>query len=107
MAEICRKTGISQATFYNRKKKYGGQAKALRPGRRRELVDTVRKTWQVSIPCACDVLKAERSSYHYKSRRGDQADLKKRIKEIAETRVRYGYRRIHVLLVREGRRVNV
>jgi putative transposase len=60
----------------------------------------------VSIRRACDVLKAERSSYHYKSRRGDQADLKKRIKEIAEARVRYGYRRIHVLLVREGWRVN-
>jgi putative transposase len=56
----------------------------------------------VSIRRACDVLKAERSSYHYKSRRGDQANLKKRIKEIAEARVRYGYRRIHVLLVREG-----
>ena len=53
------------------------------------------------------MLQAERSSYHYKSRRGDQADLKQRIKEIAETRVRYGYRRIHVLLCREGWRVNV
>ena len=30
----------------------------------------------------------------------------KRIKEIAETRVRYGYRRIHVLLRREGWLVN-
>jgi putative transposase len=60
----------------------------------------------VSIRRACDVLKAERSSYHYKSRRGDQADLKKRIKEIAEVRVRCGYRRIHVLLVREGWPVN-
>ena len=35
-----------------------------------------------------------------------QAVLSKRIKEIAETRVRYGYRRIHVLLRREGWRVN-
>lgn len=34
------------------------------------------------------------------------ADLKKRMKEIAETRVRYGYRRIHVLLRREGWDVN-
>src|SRR4029077_7065333 len=32
--------------------------------------------------------------------------LMKRIKEIAETRVRYGYRRIHVLLRREGWAVN-
>jgi putative transposase len=47
------------------------------------------------------VLQAERSSYHYRGRRADQADLKKRM-EIAETRVRYGYRRIHVLLRREG-----
>jgi transposase InsO family protein len=30
----------------------------------------------------------------------------KRIREIAETRVRYGYRRIHVLLQREGLAVN-
>src|SRR4051794_35791525 len=30
----------------------------------------------------------------------------KRIKEIVETRVRYDYRRIHVLLRREGWRVN-
>jgi transposase InsO family protein len=35
-----------------------------------------------------------------------QADLILRIKQIAETRVRYGYRRIHVLLRREGRHVN-
>ncbi len=47
-----------------------------------------------------------RSTYHYQHRRPEQADLKKRIKEIDETRVRYGYRRIHVLLRREGWQVN-
>ncbi len=49
---------------------------------------------------------AQRSSYHYRPRGDDQADLKKRIKEVAETRVRYGYRRIHVLLRRDGWNVN-
>lgn len=44
----------------------------------------------------------DRSTYHYKSRRQEQAGLRQRIKEIAETRVRYGYRRVHVLLRREG-----
>ena len=39
-------------------------------------------------------------------KRRPQAVLNKRIKEIAETRVRYGYRRIHVLLRRERWRVN-
>jgi len=52
------------------------------------------------------VLRAERSSYHYVGKSTDQADLKQRIKEIAETRVRYGYRRIHVLLQREGWAIN-
>ena len=46
------------------------------------------------------------STYHYKSRRHEQAGLEKRIKEICETRVRYGYRRVHVLLRREGWRIN-
>jgi putative transposase len=78
----------------------------LRPDRRRELVDDVRSTWQVSIRRACSVLRAERSSYHYRGKGADQADLKQRIKEIAETRVRYGYRRIHVLLQREGWAIN-
>jgi putative transposase len=78
----------------------------MRPARRRELVDRMRATWRVSARRACSVLRAERSSYHYKAKRRPQAVLNKRIKEIAETRVRYGYRRIHVLLRREGWRVN-
>jgi len=69
-------------------------------------VDDLRAVWQVSIRRACSVLPAPRSSYHYKSRRPSQAGLRKRIREIAETRVRYGYRRIHVLLRREGWQVN-
>ncbi len=44
--------------------------------------------------------------YRYKSKRSDQAALKERIKGIAETRVRYGYRRIHVVLRREGWLIN-
>lgn len=78
----------------------------MRPGRRRRLVDEVRATWKVSIRRACGVLRTDTSTYHYKSRRGDQAGLSQRIHEIAQTRVRYGYRRIHVLLRREGWRVN-
>ncbi len=42
------------------------------------------------------------STYHYKSRRPGQAPLEQRIREICQTRVRYGYRRVHVLLRREG-----
>jgi len=52
------------------------------------------------------VLGTETSTYHYKGKRRSQAALIKRIREIAETRVRYGYRRVHVLLRREGWIVN-
>ncbi len=55
---------------------------------------------------ACVTLRIDRSLYVYKSKRGTQAELKQRIKEICETRVRYGYRRVHVLLRREGFAVN-
>jgi putative transposase len=70
------------------------------------MVDHVRVAWQVSIRRACRALPVDRSTYHYRSRRAEQAALRKRIKEISETRVRYGYRRIHVLLRREGWTVN-
>jgi putative transposase len=70
------------------------------------LVDEVRASWKVSIRKACTVLRIDRSLYTYRSRRGEQAGLCQRIKEITETRVRYGYRRIHVLLRREGWVVN-
>lgn len=78
----------------------------MRPARKRQMVDEVRAVWQLSIRRACQALPVDRSTYHYRSKRAGQAVLMKRIKEIAETRVRYGYRRIHVLLRREGWRVN-
>ena len=71
------------------------------------MIDDLRLVWQVSVRRACAVLGAGRSTYQHQSRRPPQAVLKKRILEIAQTRVRYGYRRIHVLLKREGWQVNV
>ncbi len=74
--------------------------KALKPARRRQLMDDVRSAWEVSIRRACAVIRMEPSTYHYRGKRRSQAALIGRIKEIAATRVRYGYRRIHVLLRR-------
>ena len=84
----------------------GGGKIFFEAAQRRELVDERRTTWQVSIRRACWVLTAVRSSYRYTSRRPSQAFLKMRIRAIAETRVRYGFRRIHVLLRREHWAVN-
>ncbi len=47
-----------------------------------------------------------RSVYYYRSMAADQTPLRHRIREIAATRVRCGYRRIHVVLRREGWRIN-
>ena len=52
-------------------------------------------------------MKFDCSTFHYKSRRTDQAAVERRIKEICETRVRYGYRRVQVLLRREGWEINM
>ena len=54
---------------------------------------------------ACSVVGIQRTSYYYKSRRDDRV-LTARIHEIAAARIRYGYRRIYILLRREGWKVN-
>jgi putative transposase len=77
--------------------------KNIRPARKRQMVDEVRRVWRVSIRRACKALRVDRSTYHYRSKRTGHAVLMKRIREIAETRVRYGYRRIHMLLRRGAR----
>jgi len=61
----------------------------------------------VSNRRACRALRFDTSTYHDKSRRPGQAALERRIRENCETRVRYGYRRVHVLLRREGWLVNM
>jgi len=80
--------------------------KVLRPVRKRKLVDVLQDSYQVSERRACKVLGLNRSTQRYKGQRDEQAELRMRIKEIAAVRVRYGYKRIHVLLRREGWRVN-
>jgi putative transposase len=78
----------------------------LRPVRKRKLIDETCEEWGVSIRRACHVFMVDTSTYHYRSRRTGQAGLEQRIKEICQTRVRYGYRRVHVLLRREGWSIN-
>ncbi len=47
-----------------------------------------------------------RSSHRYRSTASDQTALQMRLRDLAAARVRYGYRRLHVLLRREGWHVN-
>ena len=66
----------------------------------------LRSHYQVSERRACSVVGQPRSVQWYKSRRPPQDALKRRIKEISEVRIRYGYKRIYVMLRREGWPVN-
>lgn len=62
--------------------------------------------YKVSERRACSAIGMNRSSYRYQSTAKDQSALIIRIRDIAAARVRYGYRRVHVLLGREGWEVN-
>ena len=67
----------------------------------------MRSEWAVSVRRACAAIQLDPKTYRYSSRRPDQAALEQRIREICQTRVRFGYRRVHVLLTREGWTVNM
>ena len=47
-----------------------------------------------------------RSSQRYRSRKDPQQALRGKLKELASTHVRYGYRRLTLLLRRQGWKVN-
>jgi len=70
-------------------------------------VHFLRVGFRISERRACRVVAAHRRTMRYRSRKPDQSPLRQRIKELAAVRVRYGYRRIHVLLRREGWPVNI
>jgi putative transposase len=60
------------------------------------------KDYQVSARKTCQVMMIGPSMFYYKHRRREDRPLRQRIREIAESRVRYGHERIHTLLRREG-----
>ncbi len=72
------------------------------PAARREAVAHLRIAYEVSERRACSALDADRSSVRYRSRRPDDVAARARLRELAAIRRRFGYRRLHVLLRREG-----
>jgi putative transposase len=76
-----------------------------------ELVDRrtdagwLRLQYAVSERRVCGLLSLAVSSYRYQPRRADE-DLRQRLVELAREKPRYGYRRLHVLLRRQGEGVN-
>lgn len=60
----------------------------------------------VSERRVCGVIQLQRSTCQYRSVADEQAALRIRLKDLAQARVSYGYRRLHILLQREGWKVN-
>jgi putative transposase len=72
------------------------------PAGRRPIVSYLMAHYVVSERHACVVIQQSRRVQQYQSVKPRRDDLRQRMHEIAATRVRYGYRRIRVLLQREG-----
>src|SRR6266516_7754778 len=72
------------------------------PAARREAVVHLRVAYEVSERRACSTLGSDRTSMRYCSRRPDEAAVRVRLRELASIRRRFGYRRLHILLRREG-----
>ena len=140
---LARRHGVSEATIYNRKSKYGGLEvsdarrlkelesenaklkrlladamldkaalkdllgkKVLTPAAQREAVAHLQACHGMSERRACRVIDADRKSVRYRSTRDDDADLREKLRELANQRRRFGYRRLHILLRREGIMIN-
>jgi putative transposase len=71
------------------------------------MVQWVRERYGVSERRACQLVEIGRSTLRYCPRpRTDDAPLRQRLHELAAARPRFGYRRLHVLLRREGVIIN-
>jgi putative transposase len=73
---------------------------------KRQAVAHLCQSYEVSQRRACQVIAADRTSMRYRSVRPDDAALRARLRELAAIRRRFGYRRLLILIRREGMRVN-
>src|SRR3974377_1492772 len=138
-ADLARKHGISEATIYNWKAKFGGKdvsegegAEALGTGEReaekasrradarcgrpsrapfkkmvgpaakRAAVAHLQAVMSLSERRACSIVGADRKMIRYRSSRPRDAALRGRLRDLANERRRFGYRRLCRLLRRDG-----
>jgi putative transposase len=76
------------------------------PAARRAVVSAACEAHGISERRACSIIGADRSAMRYRRCRVDEAAARRRLKELAAERRRFGYRRLKLLLDREGMRMN-
>jgi len=74
----------------------------VRPAAKREAVACLRDKFQMSERRACSVIGADRKSIRYRSKRPAETELRERLRSVANERRRFGYRRLFIMLRREG-----
>jgi len=72
------------------------------PAVKRTAVAHAREMHELSERRACHILGVDRSLVRYRSRRPDDTAIRTRLRELANERRRFGFRRLGVLLHREG-----
>ncbi len=72
------------------------------PAAKREAVAYLKAVMGLSERRACQIISADRKMVRYRSRRPSEAELRTRLRDLANERRRFGYRRLFVLLRREG-----
>ncbi|MBD3571925.1 IS3 family transposase [Brevundimonas diminuta] len=76
--------------------------KLVGPAALRQAVAHLKAAFGVSERRACSIIKADRKSVRYRSCRQPDTALRERLRALAVERRRFGYRRLFVLLRREG-----
>jgi putative transposase len=73
---------------------------------RRELAEWAQQAHDLSQQHATGLIPVDPATLRYEHHRDPQDALRVRLRELAGSRVRYGYRRLTVMLKREGWEVN-
>ncbi len=76
------------------------------PVARREAVAYVKTTYDISERRACKSLKVDRASIRYRPRGGSDGEVREALRKLSYERHRFGYRRLHQLLQRDGIKIN-
>ena len=74
----------------------------MKPAARRRAVEEARQRFGTNERRACSIFSVDRTSVRYAPRCSDDGDLRSRLREIAAERRRFGYRRLGIMLAREG-----
>jgi putative transposase len=72
----------------------------VKPAGPRDVVRHLQGAYRIGERRACSATGFWMSSHRYRSRRDPQVELRLRLRDLAAARVRYGYRRLHVMLRR-------